>query len=176
MTASVVGLVVLVMALAVLLLGLHMNAAWPWQVKASAIVATMLTVAIGYFAGYGLLGWPTNRDLPEYAQWIAIDVNEPGKGKSRTGAVYLWAKPLDPINSPPRAYQLPYDRDLHDTVVAAMRRTQSGIQQGVRRNADFVAGMRGAGRGLPLNFFDIKPLKLPEKSSRRHERTDDKGG
>lgn len=167
MTVAIVGLAILVLVLAVLLLSLNANTAWPWQIKAGAIVASMLTVAIGYFAVYRMLGLPTNREVPDNARLLWADVIEPRKGHSKAGAIYLWTKPAGEEYAPPRAYELPYDRELHDMVMAAIRRAETGIRQGIRINLDYDASKQGEGRGLPVNFYDIKPPTLPAKTDRR---------
>lgn len=167
MIAAIIGLVALFLVLSLLLLSLNVDTTWPWQVKAGAIVAAMLTVVIGYFALYELLGWPTRQAMPDDMRMISADVVEPRKGSNEKGAIYVWVKPIRENNALPRAFELPYDPDFHEMVITALERAGQGIEQGVRRNPDYDDNAAGQGLGLPLNFFDIKPLRLPEKTDQR---------
>lgn len=167
MIVAIVGLVALVLTLSLLLLSLNVGTTWPWQVKAGAIVVTMLTVAISYFALFELLGWPTRQDMPDNMRMLSADVVEPRKGSNEKGAIYVWVKPVDEQKMLPRAYELPYDPDFHEMIITALERSNQGIKQGVRRNPDYDKDPSGDGLGLPLNFFDIKPLRLPEKTDQR---------
>ncbi len=167
MTEAILGLIALFSALSVLLLNLNIRSRWPWQVKAGAILATMASVASGYFALVGLLGWPTKEAVPENMKMLFADIVEPRKGTNDDGAIYLWVKPIAENEAQPRAYELPYDPDFHEMVITAMERAGQGIQQGVHPNPDHPATTPSQGGGLPLHFFDIKPLRLPEKTDRR---------
>ncbi len=169
MIESIIGLIALFVALTVLLLNLNIESGWSWRVKAGAIVATMLSVATAYFAVVGLLGWPTRESIPDNVKMLFADVVEPQKGADDEGAIYLWVKPIGRSKAQPRAYELPYDPEFHEMVIAAMERAGNGIQQGVRLNPDHYKTTPSWGAGLPLNFFDIKPLQLPEKTNRRSE-------
>ncbi len=167
MIAAIIGLVALVLVLSLLLLSLNVGTTWSWQVKAGAIVATMLTVVLSYFAVYELLGWPTAQDMPDNMRMLAADVVEPRKGSNKKGAIYVWVKPIGEHNALPRAYELPYDPEFHEMVITALERSRQGVKQGVRGNPDYDKNAAGQGLGLPLNFFDIKPLRLPDKTDQR---------
>ncbi len=167
MIPAIIGLVTLVLVLSLLLLSLNLDTTWRWQVKAGAIVATMLTVVISYFALYELWGWPTGQDMPDNMRMLSADVVEPRKGGNEKGAIYVWVKPIGENNALPRAYELPYDPDFHEMIITALERSGQGVKQGVRRNPDYDKNTPGQGLGLPLNFFDIKPLRLPEKTEQR---------
>lgn len=167
MIVAIIGLVALVLILSLLLLSLNVDTSWPWQVKAGAIVVSMLTVVISYFALYELLGWPTGQDMPDNMRLLSADVVEPKKGSNVKGAIYVWVKPIGEHDALPRAYELPYDPDFHEMVITALERSRQGIKQGVRGNPDYDNNASGQGLGLPLNFFDIKPLRLPEKTDQR---------
>ncbi len=167
MITAIIGLVTLVLVLSLLLLSLNVGTTWPWQIKAGAIVATMLTVVMSYFALHELLGWPTGQDMPGNMRILSADIVEPRKGSNEKGAIYVWVKPIGDNNALPRAYELPYDPDFHEMIIAALARLSQGIKQGVRRNPDYDEITSGQGRGLPLNFFDIKPLRLPAKTGQR---------
>lgn len=167
MIAPIIGLVSFVLALSLLLLSLNFDTTWSWQVKAGAIIVTMLTVAISYFAMYGMLGWPTIQDIPGDMRLLAADIVEPKRGSNEKGAIYIWVKPLGKSKTSPRAYELPYDPGFHDMIMTALERADQGIQQGMQENPEYDKSVIGEDRGFPLNFFDVKPLRLPEKTDKR---------
>ena len=116
------GLIAAYVALAVLLLSLHLYSSWNWGIK----LAATLVLAAFYFVTYRalpeMLGWPTAYDLPERIQLIGIDVVEPH-------SVYLWARDLDRGLAPaaPRAYRLPYSTTLHEAAEAAGSKLRKGL-------------------------------------------------
>ncbi len=116
------GLVAAYVALAVLLLSLHLYSNWSWWVK----IAATLVLAGFYFVTYAsfpqLLGWPTPYERPERLYLIGIDVAEPDY-------VYLWARDLDQGLGPttPRAYALPYSRVLHREADEAGRKLRKRL-------------------------------------------------
>ncbi len=167
MIVAVIGLVTFALIVSLLLLSLNVDTTWPWQIKAGAIVTTMLTVVMSYFAIVELLGWPTGQNLPDDMRLLAADIIEPRPSGNEDGAIYVWAKPIGDFTAQPRAYELPYNPDLHDMIIQALERSRNGIKQGVRRNPNYDQEKYGRGIGLPLNFFDIKPLKLPQKTDQR---------
>lgn len=120
-----------------LLLILNLESAWRWPVKAGMILMTGLaTVAFGHAIG-DLLGHPTPFDPPAHFQLHAALVEEPGRGAEDDGAIFLWLsrKTSDGlVVGSPRAYALPYSRDLHEEVARARLRLESGRPvEGARR-------------------------------------------
>ena len=116
------GLVAAYVALAVLLLSLHLYSNWSWWVK----IAATAVLAGFYFVTYAsypqLLGWPTPHERPERLFLIGIEVAEPDY-------VYLWARDLDAGLGPstPRAFALPYSRRLHRDAEEAGRKLRKRL-------------------------------------------------
>lgn len=129
MTAWVIALVVSYVVLALLLLSLNLRSAWHWSIKATAIAVTAGFFVVVFLALEAMLGWPTEAAPPARFQLHAALVHEPDR-KSRTGgAIYLWLSPRDAlgeITGPPRAYALPYSRELHEQTDRAQARMQEG--------------------------------------------------
>ena len=176
MNGAVIALTTAYAALGVLLLSLHLKSAWPWQVKAFAIgVAAPLFLAT-FAAFQALTGWPSDADLPLEFQLHAALVEEPSTGDDQAGAIFLWLTPspeaeedglVDPdgseVKSPPRAFALPYSRDLHSQVEAMREALQKG---------QLVAGRHVAGSPLKrrfgqqhggLDLYTPPPPPLPSK-------------
>lgn len=132
-------------ALALLLLSLHLKSMWPWPIKASAI-ALALPASIGTFVAVEAeIGWPSAAGLPERFQLHAVLVEEPqakavGIETDNDGAIFLWLTPwkdtpsADPIDEGlavdnvvrPRAFALPYSRELHRKVETMRERLARG--------------------------------------------------
>ncbi len=120
-----------------MLLSLHLKCAWPWPIKAIAIGTALPLFVTTFAALHMLMGWPSDADLPETFELHAALVDEPAAGKDQVGAIYLWLTPsaaaradvtadggsavdgeLIEAGSAPRAFVLPYSRDLHNRVEA----------------------------------------------------------
>ena len=124
------GLAAAYAALAVLLLSLNLRAAWPWQAKAGAIVATGGFIVGSLLAVQAMLGWPTERTPPADFRLHAALVEEPDPRRQRPGAIYLWLSEVAPeqdgAEAEPRAHALPYSRELHRAVAEAQRGLEEG--------------------------------------------------
>lgn len=121
-TLGVPGLVAAYVALAVLLLSLHLYSNWSWWVKGAATVVLAAFYFVTYSSVPQLLGWPTPYDLPSRLYLIGIDVAEPDY-------VYLWARDLDQglALTTPRAYRFPYSPTLHRDAEAASHKLRKSI-------------------------------------------------
>jgi hypothetical protein len=78
-----------------------------------------------------MLGWPAPNTPPEKFVLLAVVVEEPDKERKRQGALYIWVNALHG-NKPaqaPRAYRLPYARDLHALLGEAMKKNRQGVSQ-----------------------------------------------
>ena len=114
-------------------------------IKAMLIPATVWYGLVLYYTVPNLMGWPISRSIPDNCQILAIRIMEPDPKHNDPGAIYFWvaSKPspegsepalkahLSPKsvfsthnNSQPRAYQMPYSREMHKTIVEAQRKAQ----------------------------------------------------
>lgn len=114
---------------AVLLVILLLSTALYWPLKVGAALAAGV-LAIGVYWGAGeLRGWPSDTTLPPNFQLHWFRIAEPNPLTSDTGSVFLWIEALDEDNYPsgqPRAYRLPYSRELADKLTAVMPRLAQG--------------------------------------------------
>lgn len=108
-----------------------------WWIKAPVtIVSIYLSLGIWYSMN-GLLGWPTEQNVPDKFQAFWIVVETPEDDVPKSGAIYVWAKSLTPEDesnfgdvpkwvdkflipfhnkyskNEPRLYKLSYSEELH---------------------------------------------------------------
>ena len=162
MTQAVLGLTAAMAALGALLLNLGLRSPWSWRVKAAAVSVSFATVVAGYFALVSLMGRPTPLTLPVDAELLHAVVHEPSARGADAGAIYIWARPLDDPAAAPRAYELPYDRGLHEDLAAALVQLAQGTRQGTRPLAPSAQQTERRGGGRSLQFFALE-RRLPQK-------------
>ena len=104
-----------------------------------------------YLSITGLIGWPSEARVPEHFQLHWATVVEPDKLNGLPGSIYLWIEALDEKNmlaGMPRAYRVPYSRELADRIGRAKERIEQGADQiGTARDLDDAGGR--ARRGSP---------------------------
>ena len=105
-----------------LLLGLNLHSSWHWTVRTVANLAVVALCWVTYQSWPALLGWPTERDVPELFYLHGVLVEEPDR-------IYLWGTDLEAGlgRTVPRAFSLRYDPTLHDRVDKATRKLRKGL-------------------------------------------------
>lgn len=111
-----------------LLMALNLKRIWPWPVKASAIALTLPATVGTFLTVEAQIGWPSDASLPHAFQLHAVLVEEPSPGGQEKGVIFLWISPwgdagsegtlLETSNLRPRAFALPYSRELHKKIDA----------------------------------------------------------
>jgi hypothetical protein len=132
MTLPLAGIVASYVLIAVLLLSLNLASHWHWGMKAAAIGITTGFFGVSYLSTTGLIGWPSEAHVPEHFQLHWATVVEPDKLSGLPGSIYLWIEALDESNMPagtPRAFRLPYSRELADRIGHAKERIERGADQ-----------------------------------------------
>jgi hypothetical protein len=132
MTLPLIGVGLSYVVVTVLLLNLNLASRWHWGVKAAAIIITTLFFGVSYASIAGLIGWPSEARLPEHFQLDWALVVEPDKLNGSPGSIYLWIEALDTDNLPagtPRAFRVPYSRELADRIGHARERIEQGVEQ-----------------------------------------------
>jgi len=176
MTLPLIGVGIFYLIVAALLLSLNLASRWHWGVKAAAIGVTTLFFGVSYASIAGLIGWPSEARLPERFQLHWATVVEPDKSNGLPGSIYLWLEALDENNVPvgtPRAFRVPYTRELADRIGHAKERIEQGAEQvGTAHDLDVPEGpsdeerrLAGAparqdeprGSGDPSAFIQHKP-------------------
>lgn len=125
----IVGAVALFLLLVLLLLSLNLTSLWKWWIKAGAIVVTLGSVVVLYFAMTGLIGWASPGEMPRRFGLLATRIVEPDKLANLPGAIYLWVEEVDDrqiVISPPRAFQVPYKVEIATEVASAQQQIEGG--------------------------------------------------
>jgi hypothetical protein len=140
---------------------------WPGWLKGVLVAG----VAVFYFwasdAVHNIAGWPNPDPLPERFVLLAAVIDEP---TSKTpGALYIWVNAIEDGKpaAQPRAYKLPYAKDLHSLLNEGIKKARQGVSQmGV---ATPKAGKRGFSWLMPggdkqeIKIRDLPVPQLPEK-------------
>lgn len=152
MTLPLVGIAASYVAIAVLLLSLNLASRWHWGIKAMAIAITTVFFGVSYVSIAGLIGWPSEARMPEHFQLHWATVIEPDKLIGLPGSIFLWVEGLDENNIPagtPRAFRVPYSRELADRIGRAKERIEQGTDQvGTARELDVPEGQPDEDRRL----------------------------
>ncbi len=162
-TAVVLSFAALVLLAALALLWSR----WPAWLKGLLV----LSVTGFYFyaddALHGLAGLPTRDALPERFVLLAAVIEEPGA--KNKGSLYVWVNELKDGKpaAQPRAYRLPYQKDLHALLNEGMKKVRQGISQ--MGTAEPKTGPKGFSWLRPgsdeqaVKIRDLPVPQLPEK-------------
>jgi hypothetical protein len=140
---------------------------WPRWAKALIVAGVTGLYFVAAAALAGVWGWPAREALPERFVLLAAVIEEPAKG--RPGALYVWVNALEggkPLREP-RAFRLPYSKDLHALLNDGMKKVRQGISQ--MGTAEPKAGPRGLAWLRPgsdeqnVKIRDLPSPQLPEK-------------
>lgn len=135
-----------------------------------------------YYATPNFMGWPTIQSIPDGSRVLSVRIQEPDKNSS--GAIYFWlnvrpvkrtitlAEILDPrkiflyySEVEPRAYKLPYSRELHKRIMKASgkkSKTPGGLMV-IKRKGRKGKGKKGLYPDDQLKFKIINPITLLPK-------------
>jgi hypothetical protein len=142
---------------------------WPAWLKSLLVLAVTGLYFFGYDAVHAIWGVPSTDAMPARFVMLASVVEEPSSRAK--GAIYLWvSEPQEggPLLAP-KAYKLPYSKDLHAQVEEGLRKGRDGIAQMGLAEAKAGAGKGGAGWLKPGNdeqeikIRDLPSPALPEK-------------
>ena len=169
---GITGLVTAYVLLALLLLSINLYSKWSWKIKAGAIVVTTFLYVVTYISFPPLLGWPTGEPPPKRFRLVAADVLQPDKSTGAEGMIYLWLKDLNDLSARtrPRAYELPYSGELHETVIKVKSKLSRGMAQlGEFKRPDDAnfreidTLTRTAQEAVSIEFYDLPDPLIPEK-------------
>jgi hypothetical protein len=141
--------------------------AWPRWAKALLVLGVTALYFHGEHALESVWGQPSRQSLPERFVLLAAVIEEPGK--NTPGALYVWVNALEngkPAPEP-RAFRLPYSKDLHALLDEGMKKVRQGVSQ--MGSAEPKSGPRGLSWLRPGNdeqnvkIRDLPVPQLPEK-------------
>jgi hypothetical protein len=140
-----------------------------WPVWAKGMLVLGLTVFYFYADDtlHQLLGRPSADTLPERFVLLAAVIEEPSA--KAPGALYVWVNAIDngKPTAQPRAYRLPYAKDLHALLNEGMKKIRQGVSQ--MGTAEPHAGRSGLAWLRPgadeqvVRIRDVPAPQLPEK-------------
>ncbi len=171
MSGAIIGLTAAYVALAVLLLSLNIYSRWPPWVKVGAVVLTGLLYYVTYLSLESFLGWPARASLPQKFMMLSGSIDEPDEETGSQGAIYIWAVSLDDdrLADDPRAYRVPYSRQSHEQVGAALRQLRDGIvqvgevEEGSRRRTRGIGSLWSDEKVSRIVIYDLPDPDLPDK-------------
>ena len=141
---------------------------WPAWMKGVLVLGVTGLYFFGNDAVHQIWGVPSIDALPARFVMLAAAVDEPS-GKT-PGSIFMWvSEPREGVKKlEPRAYRVPYTKELHAQIDAGVRKGRDGISQ--MGTAEAKAGnARGAGWLKPGNdeqeikIRDLPSPQLPEK-------------
>ncbi len=171
MNQAVLGLTLTYVALAALVLAIFLLTRLPVWIKFAFILTISGFYYLTFYSLQGMLGWPTQQALPEQFQLLASSITEPDEEEGTDGRIHIWATAFVD-NAPaaePRAYELPYDLELHSALEAALKEQRRGnIQLGKKIEAettdDIAKDLSKYGEVREqIEFFDLPDPEVPEK-------------
>jgi len=183
-----IGLTIAFVLLAAVLLWVVIAARGNIMVKMVLIPMTIWYGAALYFSVQNLMGWPTARSMPENSYILAYRIREPEPRNDYPGAIFLWVSTRSPEyaenqssfalipknvfmyrdSADPRAFRLPYSRQMHRELRQAREQMQGRPGSMLQAKKD-KGGQQGQGGNKessrsPLQFEIINPIQmLPKK-------------
>lgn len=117
-------------------------------------------------------GWPSHTQLPKRFLLHAAVIEEPNPKTIPKGRLFIWASDLKgnrPADTP-RAYSLPYSKEVHSTLEDALRNLRNGnMQMGELKAENLIDQQNPLDRSRlgetrnKILFSDIPDPALPEK-------------
>ncbi len=140
---------------------------WPAWLKGLLVAG----VAVFYFfandAVHNMWGWPSTEPLPERFVLLAAVIEEPNNKTS--GALYVWVNAIEdgkPVPQP-RAYKLPYAKDLHTLLNEGIKKSRQGVSQmgtaEPKRGRKGLSWLRPGSDEQEVKIRDLPAPQLPEK-------------
>ncbi len=140
---------------------------WPAWLKGLLVVG----VTVFYFYADNLVhqlsGWPSSDAMPERFVLLAAVIEEPNA--KTNGALYVWVNAIEDGKpaAQPRAFRLPYAKDVHSMLNEGMKKVRQGVSQ--MGTTESKVGPGGASWLRPGNdkqvvkIRDLPVPQLPEK-------------
>ncbi len=140
---------------------------WPVWLKALLVVGVTVFYFFADEVVHGMWGWPSTDALPERFVLLAAVIEEPTT--KRPGALYVWVNAMQDGKpaAQPRAFALPYSKDVHALLNEGMKKVREGVSQlGTAEPKPGKAGLawlRPGNDEQKVKLRDLPVPQLPEK-------------
>lgn len=160
--------ILLFAALTGILLWFLVGSKGKWQYKVPLIIIVPFLGFLTHQIPDTYRGWPTSDRPPLTSTYITGIVEEPDASTGSSGAIFIWLIPdkgktsdhglgYESKTGEPRAYRLPYSRQLHKQVDAA----NGQIKKGERIQARTTKPTGGEHSGAHVPKFLVRLYNLP---------------
>ncbi|MFG6468020.1 hypothetical protein [Roseateles sp. BYS87W] len=149
-------------ALLLLCLLALLQSRWPAWLRGLLVVGVTAFYFYGESAIHTLWGWPSGDPLPERFVLLAAVIEEPGP--KRDGALYVWVNAVEDGKpaAQPRAYALPYSKDLHGLLNEGLKKVRNGISQLGTAEAKPRKGLSWLRPGSDEQQVKLRDMPLPQ--------------
>ncbi len=140
---------------------------WPGWLKGVLVVGVTVFYFFANEVVHGMWGWPSADALPERFVLLAAVIDEPNT--RRAGALYVWVNALEDGKpaAQPRAFQLPYRKDLHALLNDGMKKIREGVSQvgtsEPKAGRNGLSWLRPGNDDRSVKLRDMPVPQLPEK-------------
>jgi hypothetical protein len=140
---------------------------WPVWLKGLLVLGTTVFYFFAHDVIHEVWGLPSTDALPPRFVLLAAVIEEPNAKKP--GALYVWVNALEDGKpaAQPRAYRLPYAKDLHALLNDGMKKARDGVSQlGTTEPKPGKGGfswLRPGSDEQSIKLRDLPKPQLPEK-------------
>jgi len=165
MNEIIVGLSIAYVFLTTLLLLVLIYSRLHHFLKLLLLIAAIGFYAISYEGWKKIEGWPARVMLPEKFLLHFVVIEEPDDELGSNGNIFMWLSDLygDQPATMPRAYQLPYSREMHGKLDEAMQQQRNGnLQLGILRPSSQSPESNVNNNKLGQHYLDLEFSKVPD--------------
>tara|TARA_B100001971_G_scaffold143611_1_gene132744 strand:- start:454 stop:1056 length:603 start_codon:yes stop_codon:yes gene_type:complete len=181
-----------IIALYVLLIGMLgwfvIGAKGKWWAKGTMIALSLWFGLTLFYTVHNFMGWPTLEQInKERSQILYFQIREPSKKYDDVGAIYLWVRILRSEEEPkgktfqelmnpmtwflytdkraPRAYKLPYTKEVHEQLEELTKNKQEKGSEGFIEKGEDEQGRPDGEQNVtsPIQIIVVDPSSLIPK-------------
>lgn len=140
---------------------------WPAWLKGILVVGVTVFYFYADSVVHQLSGWPSPDALPERFVLLAAVIEEPNA--KTNGALYVWVNAIEDgkPGAQPRAYRLPYAKDVHSMLNEGLKKVRQGVSQMGTSEPKIGKGgiswLRPGNEEQVVKIRDLPVPQLPEK-------------
>jgi hypothetical protein len=140
---------------------------WPAWLKGILVVSVTVFYFYADSVVHQLSGWPSPDALPERFVLLAAVIEEPNA--KTNGALYVWVNAIEDgkPGAQPRAYRLPYAKDVHSMLNEGLKKVRQGVSQmgtsEPKVGKGGISWLRPGNEEQVVKIRDLPVPQLPEK-------------